>query len=365
MTKWIGILAAVFAATVGGTAYLAASVGRFGLIRRLAGESVMKRRLISLAFIGVGYLAVSIAMTKINGVIVLLHEVLFFALFGLIMRVIRAVTGHEFRIYWQGWLALTASVAYLAVGYWLCNNVWQTNYTLSAGKLSEPLTIALFADSHIGATFDGDGFAEQLEAIKAQSPDIVLIPGDFVDDWSVKEEMIKACRALGTVEAPYGVWFTFGNHDEGNFGSRDFSAYDLTEELKKNGVHVLRDEVELVDDRFYIIGRNDAMMTDRKEISQLVSGLDRDKYMIVLDHQPSDYEKEAAAGVDLVVSGHTHGGQLIPATFVGEWLGMNDRTYGCERRGSTDFIVTSGISDWNIKFKTGTKSEFVIIELQP
>ena len=100
-------------------------------------------------------------------------------------------------------------------------------------------------------------------------------------------------------------------------------------------------------------------------MSTLTEGLDPSRYMIVIDHQPNDYDAEAAAGADLVLSGHTHGGQLIPITKVGEWIGANDATYGYERRGDTDFIVTSGISAWSILFKTGCKSEYVIIDILP
>ena len=85
--------------------------------------------------------------------------------------------------------------------------------------------------------------------------------------------------------------------------------------------------------------------------------------MIVLDHQPTDFEKQAESGVDLVLCGHTHGGQLFPITYAGEWFNINDRTYGHEKRNNTDFIVTSGISDWELAFKTGTKSEYVIIDV--
>lgn len=72
----------------------------------------------------------------------------------------------------------------------------------------------------------------------------------------------------------------------------------------------------MIDDRFYLVGRQDASEEKdfgggRAAISDLTKNLDKDKYTIVLDHQPSDYEAEAAAGVDLVLSGHTHGGQLI------------------------------------------------------
>ena len=83
-----------------------------------------------------------------------------------------------------------------------------------------------------------------------------------------------------------------------------------------------------------------------------------------MDHQPSDYDNEAATAADLVVSGHTHGGQFFPITRVGEYIGVNDRTYGYEKRNGTEFIVTSGISDWALYFKTGTKSEYVIIDIE-
>ena len=74
---------------------------------------------------------------------------------------------------------------------------------------------------------------------------------------------------------------------------------------------------------------------------------------------------EASAGADLVLCGHTHGGQFIPINHVGEWIGENCLRYGHEKRGDTDFIVSSGISIWTFRFKTGCKSEIVVIDLVP
>ena len=68
--------------------------------------------------------------------------------------------------------------------------------------------------------------------------------------------------------------------------------------------------------------------------------------------------------MDLVLSGHTHGGQLFPFNNLGKWLGFNDAIYGYERLDNTDFIVTSGISDWELLFKTGCRSEFVVIDIK-
>lgn len=70
------------------------------------------------------------------------------------------------------------------------------------------------------------------------------------------------------------------------------------------------------------------------------------------------------ARADLVLSGHTHGGQLFPFNQIGKWVGAVDLVYGREKRSNTDFIVTSGISDWAIKFKTGTRSEYVVINVK-
>lgn len=74
---------------------------------------------------------------------------------------------------------------------------------------------------------------------------------------------------------------------------------------------------------------------------------------------------EAAAGADLVLSGHTHGGQMIPLMQLMRrfHIGGTDNVYGKERRRNTDFIVTSGISDWAVRFKTGCRSEYVMIDI--
>ena len=104
---------------------------------------------------------------------------------------------------------------------------------------------------------------------------------------------------------------------------------------------------------------------DRLSPEQLLSGAERNRYIVLLDHQPHDFDAEAAAGADLVLSGHTHGGQFIPVRHVGEWVGENALRYGHERRGNTDFVVSSGISNWTLQFKTGCRSEIVLIHIQP
>lgn len=302
--------------------------------------------------------------------------VFYFALIWLVCDLGFYLTGKLFAInykyYYAGYTAIILSVLTLSIGWYLNHHVWQTNYTIYSDKIKQPLKVLMFADSHIGTTFDAKDFAHYVDMMNTQNPDLIVISGDFVDDDTKKNEMIAAAQALSKLKTKYGVYFVFGNHDEGYYGKeyRGYSGLDLANELQKNGVIVLKDEIKLLGNQFYLIGRKDASAGrerrgKRYHMADLVKHIDKTKYIIVADHQPNDYDNQAEAEVDLVLSGHTHGGQLFPLTQVGKWIGANDFIYGHEKRNKTDFIVTSGISDWSIRFKTGTKSEFVVINIKP
>ena len=276
------------------------------------------------------------------------------------------------RCRYAGVAAILVTVLYLGIGFVQANHVWQTNYTVTTEKNVGSLRVALLADSHVGTTFNGEGLAKHIARIQAQEPDVVIIAGDFVDEGTSKAEMIAACQALGQLDTPYGVYYVFGNHDKGLYanGQRGYDADDLIAALQKNGVTVLQDESVLIDSRFYLVGRQDASEEldfggSRAKISDLTKDLNQDTYTIVLDHQPNDYDAEAEAKADLVLSGHTHGGQMIPLMQFIRWFHIgDDNVYGLERRDHTDFLVTSGISDWAVLFKTGCRSEYVIIDIQ-
>ena len=276
-----------------------------------------------------------------------------------------------FSHYYAGWTAVLIAVLSLGIGWILAHHVQPAYYTLTTQKKLSDLRIVMFADSHLGTTFNGSGFEKHVKAMQAENPDIVFIIGDYVDDDTKKDDMIKACELLGKMKTKYGIYFVFGNHDKGYYGSkyRNFNVQDLIQELQKNGITVLRDENVLIDNSFYVIGRKDFSEVQekrggRKSTKDLTDNLDKNKYMIILDHQPTDFKNQTKENIDLVLCGHTHGGQLWPFNQVGKWIGANDLVYGHEKRNNTDFVVTSGISDWAIKFKTGTQSEYVVIDVK-
>lgn len=316
----------------------------------------------------------------VNTVIVLVHMAIYWVLAELISLIVRKLlrktdadrsTDKKASVknagspYIVGIIVLCFELLYFCTALYLNYHVWEKDYQLSTGKDIgvERIRIAQITDSHLGTTFDGEGFAKHMRRIQEEHPDILVITGDFVDDDSNREDLIRSCEALKEFEAPLGKYYVYGNHDKGYYGRRDFTADEMEAYLKDAGVEVLKDDVKLIGDRLYMVGRKDASDGGREEVSELISPLDASKYTVILDHQPTDYAAEAATGADLVLSGHTRGGQTIELALAAMLMGVNDKTYGIETRDKTTFIVSSGISDWAIKFKTGTRSEFCIIDV--
>ena len=273
-------------------------------------------------------------------------------------------------VYVTGLVAIALTILYLIGGYFQAHHIWEKYYRLGVDSSKQPLKIAMLADSHMGTTFHADRFAKELKRIEATEPDLLVICGDMIDDDTSYEDMLSSCEALGDFQAEYGVFFCYGNHDRGyNALGRGYDGDAFAKALTENGVHILEDEVYKLNTDYTLIGRADAsveqMGGQRKSMESLLEEVNPDSYTIVLDHQPNDYEEEAKAGVGLVLSGHTHGGQMFPINRIGELIGANDSTYGYERHDRTDFIVTSGIGSWAIQFKTGCRSEFVVVRLTP
>ena len=367
---WALIFGGLILGSVLGILYLANRFAKFRLVQKaVRGKKILGFLLGGILVAAIAFVT-GAALGAINAEIAVLHLVVFWLLCDGIGKIAEKKRGEKFPKYYAGGFAIVITFVYLACGWFLANHVWREPYTVETGMQVGTLRIVQFADSHVGNTFSGEGFARWVEKMQAENPDVVVITGDYVDDDTSKEDMVAACQALGTLKTTYGVYYSFGNHDKGYYGPayRGYSGADLIAELEKNNVIVLQDETVLLDNRFYLIGRQDRseeqMGRSRAAMEELTKDLDPDKFSIVLDHQPYDYAAQEASGVDLVLSGHTHGGQLIPFNRMGEWLGLDDKIYGMEKRGNTSFIVTSGISDWAIKFKTGCKSEYVVIDVR-
>lgn len=373
MILWAVLMAVLFIAFIGGIFYLIGRLRKFQWMRKAAGGKKKLEILLGAVIVIIPAAIVWVAWGQMNAIICILHLIVFWAVSDGIFALVKKSRKKEFKRYYAGITAIVFTIVYLAAGWYGAHHVWEKNYTIETDKAVGNFRVALLSDSHTGTTFHGDGFSEHMKEIGKQNPDVVLVAGDFVDDDTTKEDMIRCCQALGEMKTTYGVYYVFGNHDKGYYPSdyRGYRGDDLIAELEKNGVTVLQDQNVLIDNRVYIIGRQDRSEDvekgkGRADMATLTQDLDDSKFSIVMDHQPADYEAQAASGVDLVVSGHTHGGQLFPLMNIENLTGLggDDKVYGYEKRGNTNFIVTSGISDWAIKFKTGCRSEYVLIDIQ-
>ncbi|MBR2283039.1 MAG: metallophosphoesterase [Ruminococcus sp.] len=365
---WLAIFAAVILMSVGGAVYLVTRFHRFSFIEHTAERhKALSWVLSAVPLLLIGLFAFINVWTVM---IILIHLFVFWVGADIIASFVRRVTKRERRRNTEGAAAIAVTAVYLGIGWFLAHHVFITHYDLTTRKSlpDNGLRIVLIADPHLGITLDGGEFSYHMERISELDPDAVVLAGDFVDDESIREDMVKSCEALGRLADQCGVYFIFGNHDKGYYeGYRDFDTAQLREELERNDIVILEDETAVIDGVCCIAGRQDKSEEERggsrASVDEVLSGADSSLYTILLDHQPNSYDEEAGSGADLVLSGHTHGGHIFPAGQIGLLMGANDRIYGTENRNGTDFLVTSGISGWAIPFKTGTFSEIVVIDI--
>lgn len=235
-------------------------------------------------------------------------------------------------------------------------------------KVRVPLTIELdkplyrelkvigLSDLHLGYTIGRGELAQWVDMINAEKPDLILIAGDLVDG-AIRPLMADSVYLeLNRLQAPLGVYACLGNHEYIG-GEADAEAF-----ISRTGIRLLRDEAVLVDDSFYIVGRDDRTNAARQSIESLVSALDSTKPILVLDHRPYELERAEAAGVDFQLSGHTHRGQVFPVSLVVDQL--YEISHGYLRKGGTQFYVSSGLGIWGGKFRIGTQSEYAVLTLK-
>ena len=356
------IFIAVIVALIAGSIYLV--IRTHDIVLHKFVPTTTKGKILSwvLALIPVSLLIIWSLIRPYYGGIFFLHLILFMLITDGISAVVGAIRTNKVPHYFRAVTAICVTVVYMVAGYVIAHHVFEKHYEVDTDKDVTPLRVAMIADCHVSALFDGKGFAEYMKDIEKCEPDVLLISGDFVDDDTTRSDMIESCKALGEIKTTYGVFYANGNHDKGYSGYRDFDYDDLISELEKNGVIVLEDEIYSINDDYTIVGRKDQLY-DRYEINDLMNITDRSKYSIVLDHRPTDYDAEVEASCDMVLSGHTHGGQLFPIGQIAVLLGINDKNYGMEKRGNTTFIVTSGLGDWAIPYKTFCISEYCIIDI--
>ena len=257
-----------------------------------------------------------------------------------------------------------------------------TPYKITVDKSApdmDSLKIVLLADTHFGYNSGAVHAQEIVDKINEQQPDLVCIAGDIFDnEYDAVREPEKISEILRTIRSKYGVYACWGNHDLNEPILAGFTFKHKKEDskqlkdprmkrfLQNSNIQLLEDEAVLIDNSFYVVGRKDASLIEkieekRKTPAQLTQKLDKDKTIIVIDHQPKELQDIADAGVDLDLCGHTHDGQTFPGNFTVKFLWENPCGY--LQKGSMHNIVTSGSGVWGPAMRVGTDSEICTINL--
>lgn len=229
-----------------------------------------------------------------------------------------------------------------------------------AGDLDR-LTVVMASDLHLG-TIVGPGRLEKIVArINALRPDVVLFPGDIVDESVTDEQEARMSSVMRGLRAPLGVFAVPGNHEFYSGLERNLAC------LRACGIRVLEDEAVEVAGAFVLIGRRDPSVLNRGEarvpIREIIRRhqVNENLPLILLDHQPLRLDEAQEAGVDLQLSGHTHAGQLFPLNLINKRVWELNRGY--LRKGGTQYYVTSGVGTWGPPVRTGSRPEIVRVAL--
>ena len=267
-------------------------------------------------------------------------------------------------------------------GIYHAKHIKVTPYKITVDKSApdmDSLKIVLLADTHFGYNSGAVHAQEIVDKINEQQPDLVCIAGDIFDnEYDAVREPEKISEILRTIRSKYGVYACWGNHDLNEPILAGFTFKHKKEDskqlkdprmkrfLQNSNIQLLEDEAVLIDNSFYVVGRKDASLIEkieekRKNPAQLTQKLDKDKTIIVIDHQPKELQDIADAGVDLDLCGHTHDGQTFPGNFTVKFLWENPCGY--LQKGSMHNIVTSGSGVWGPAMRVGTDSEICTIDL--
>ncbi len=256
-----------------------------------------------------------------------------------------------------------------------------TKYNITINKevkKIKDLKIALVADLHLGYNIGTPHIKNMVKKINKQNPDLVVIAGDIFDnEYEALDNPKEITKVLKSIKSKYGVYATYGNHDIkekvlagftfNKKGEKKESDIRMDQLLENANINLLRDEEVMIEDSIYLYGRPDYRrpgrgITTRKTAEEITENMDKDKPIIVIDHEPSELQELADAGVDMDLCGHTHDGQVFPGNITSALMWEN--SYGYLKKDNMHNIVTSGVGLFGPNMRVGTIAEVVIINVK-
>ena len=269
-------------------------------------------------------------------------------------------------IFLRGLTALLLTAGVIGYGIYNANQIKFVDYNVAIeGKtLSGDVRLVLISDLHLGAVHSERNLEKVIRGVNSLEPDVVCIAGDiFNGDINALSKPSRDMELLLEIKAKYGVYASLGNHDGGR-------SYDeMARFLSHCNIKLLTDEYEIIDKRLILLGRVDPSPiggfggTRRADIADVLSAMETDLPVVVMDHNPARIE-EYASEVDLILSGHTHRGQLFPGSLITHAMFSVDYGYRQKEADGPHVIVTSGAGTWGPPVRVGSNNEIVCIRLR-
>lgn len=296
--------------------------------------------------------------------IYMLHFMIFALIFEVIFKILPIKGAAWIKLYKTALIPAVCAAVVFGYGYANVRNIVKTEYTVLSDKVSEDYKVIFISDAHYGTILKAEPLKELKAQLDRENADIVILGGDIADEDTSRFEMSEVFSVLGRIKSKYGVYYVSGNHDFQKYSkSKAYTKEELEEALLKSGIHYLKDSYVDINNDLLLAGRTD-YKTSRRILEEVLEGADKEKYIITADHQPVHYAEAEASGCDLIVSGHTHAGQIFPVGYFIKLFKTADLWYGHEKVRGMDAVVSSGVSGWGYPIRTQKHSEYVVINIK-